>query len=94
MSKVAEPHLLMSAPRPTTTSSAPRGGMSKVAEPHLLMSDPAWRDCNALLVQSLSAGHLDPMSPWRLRWEGARTGRDTSVLRLYVRQPVSTRAGG
>ena len=30
-----------SAPRPTTTSSAPRGGMSKVAEPHLLMSNPA-----------------------------------------------------
>ncbi len=29
-----------SAPRPTTTSSAPRGGMSKVAEPHLLMSAP------------------------------------------------------
>ena len=27
-----------SAPRPTNTSSAPRGGMSKVAEPHLLMS--------------------------------------------------------
>ena len=27
-----------SAPRPTTTSSAPQGGMSKVAEPHLLMS--------------------------------------------------------
>jgi nitrate reductase delta subunit len=27
-----------SAPRPTTTSSAPRGGMSKVAEPHLPMS--------------------------------------------------------
>ncbi len=26
-----------SAPRPTTTSSAPRGGMSKVAEPHLPM---------------------------------------------------------
>ncbi len=26
------------APRPTTTSSAPRGGMSKVAEPHLLMT--------------------------------------------------------
>jgi hypothetical protein len=29
---------LMSAPRPTTTLSAPRGGMSKVAKPHLLMS--------------------------------------------------------
>ena len=29
---------LKSAPGPTTTSSAPRGGMSKVAEPHLLMS--------------------------------------------------------
>jgi 2-octaprenyl-6-methoxyphenol hydroxylase len=29
---------LKSAPRPTNTSSAPRGGMSKVAEPHLLMS--------------------------------------------------------
>jgi iron complex outermembrane recepter protein len=27
-----------SAPRPTITSSAPRGGMSKVAKPHLLMS--------------------------------------------------------
>ncbi len=30
---------LMGAPRPTTASSAPRGGMSKVAEPHLLMSN-------------------------------------------------------
>jgi PAS domain S-box-containing protein len=45
MSKVAEPHFLMSAPRPTITSSAPRGGMSKVAEPHLLMS------LNVLLVE-------------------------------------------
>ena len=35
---VATAAVLMSAPRPTTTSSAPRGGMSKVAEPHLLMS--------------------------------------------------------
>lgn len=48
-------------------------------------SNPAWRDCDALLVQSLSAEHLDPMPPWRLRWEGTRSGRDTSVLRLYVR---------
>ena len=31
-------HCTESAPRPTTTSSAPRGGMSKVAEPHLRMS--------------------------------------------------------
>ncbi len=31
--------LVDSAPRPTITSSAPRGGMSKVAEPHLLMSE-------------------------------------------------------
>ena len=30
--------ILMSAPRPTTTSSAPRGGLSKVAELHLLKS--------------------------------------------------------
>ena len=29
---------LKSTPRPTTASSAPRGGMSKVAEPHLLKS--------------------------------------------------------
>ncbi len=28
-------------PRPTTTSSAPRGGMSSAAEPHLLMSQSA-----------------------------------------------------
>jgi hypothetical protein len=28
----------MSAPRPTTTSSAPRGGLGKVAEPLLLRS--------------------------------------------------------
>jgi tRNA(Met) C34 N-acetyltransferase TmcA len=30
--------ILMSAPRPPTTSSAPQGGLSKVAEPHLLKS--------------------------------------------------------
>ena len=34
----APAHCPESTPRPTTTSSAPRGGMSKVAEPHLLIS--------------------------------------------------------
>ena len=36
--------VVLSAPSPTTTSSAPQGGMSKVAEPHLLMSCPTGMD--------------------------------------------------
>jgi CRP/FNR family transcriptional regulator, cyclic AMP receptor protein len=44
--------VLKSAPRPTSTSSAPQGGMSKVAAPHSLMS---W-ESRDLVLHTLNAG--------------------------------------
>jgi 4-amino-4-deoxy-L-arabinose transferase-like glycosyltransferase len=50
--------------------------------------DPASQanECNALLVQSLASQPAEMRPPWRLRWTGARRGRDSSVFRLYLRQ--------
>ncbi len=69
-----------SAPRPTNTSSAPRGGMSEVAEPHSLMSRGA-SGISLLLVDGdtpgLTRSALSKMGWWssdtaHLRFDNCR----------------------
>ena len=47
--------------------------------------------CSTLLVQSLVDQPAKVHPSWQLRWQGARDGADTSVLRLYVRAGSKTR---
>jgi hypothetical protein len=55
---------LEGAPRPTSTSSAPRGGMSKVAEPHLLMAGAAKRAAlRSPAAQSLASNAMADALP-------------------------------
>jgi acetyl-CoA carboxylase carboxyltransferase component len=80
----ADPALLRdvlpeSAPRPTTTSSAPQGGMSKVAKPHLLMNRARSYD-----MRNVMRGVADTDSLLELR-AGFGAGIFTALARIEGR---------
>ncbi len=96
------------APRPTITSSAPRGGMSKVAEAHLLMSAPRpaeagrppWGSSKVAkphLLVSGSAQHHAAAAPRgaallalaMMQWEQGAVLDASAAVPRYVRDKVA-----
>ena len=96
------------APRPTITSSAPRGGMSKVAEAHLLMSAPRpaeagrppWGSSKVAkphLLVSGSAQHHAAAAPRgaallalaMMQWEQGAVLDPSAAVPRYVRDKVA-----
>ena len=71
---------LENAPRPTTTSSAPRGGMSKVAEPHLLMHGSGEIHVPEP-VRSQAAGCIERMLDFVARHPGSLAAPRSGLVR-------------